>query len=108
MELFTNEELSTIENALQCYWVDACKNLERKDLGIIEERNYKLAQEKANLLMRKMDSVGFAENTSNKKLSEALLAMCEMWYGSPVNDQTESQVATYEASFSALKEYGNL
>ncbi len=53
---FTNTELMTVQNALNCYWLDAHNNLQKKDLGDIERRNYEQILVNSKQLMTKIDN----------------------------------------------------
>ena len=49
--LIDKSTINILENALQCYFADANKNLERKDLGDIEKSNYQFAVTKSKEVM---------------------------------------------------------
>lgn len=55
--LFNNVELCFIQDALNCYWNNAVKNLNRKDLGDIERKSYEQEKNKAKELMDKIDNL---------------------------------------------------
>lgn len=56
-ELFSKWDIDFIESALNFYWNDAFNNLERKDLGDIEQEVYKKQKDKSKYLMDKIEQL---------------------------------------------------
>lgn len=50
------EEADFINNALNFYWHEANNQLQRKDLGNMERKNYEYQKAKAKELMTKLDA----------------------------------------------------
>lgn len=93
-----------IADALNCYWHDANSNLSRKDLGTLEERNYRKQEEKCRKEILKLDRYPQPSSTQSNELIKALVTSLKVFMGDTCS---ESDYITAESLIEKANNYLN-